>query len=615
MAKPLDQASSRTATVARPSRTPLPQAGSRGQFSRLGGGRPLAARGLAALLTIVLSLGMLLAGTGLDGYYERGVVWDMPTPAPATGGPLLGMNVFLEKEANRDNIVRSVKMLQEAHVTFVRQTFSWAEIEPAPGQYVDPKTGQSSWAKYDFIVEQLRGAGIGILARVDTIPRWARAPTDDFARWDKAPPQDFNNYANFVATLAARYRGKIDHFQVWNEPNLQGEWGGRPISPEQYGLLLKYTYPKVKQANPNALVVTAGLAQTTERGPTNLDELDFIQGLYNSGAGNSFDILSVMDYGLGASPNDRRVSPSRVNVSRLQLARDIMVRNGDAAKPIWVSEYGWLALPPNWRGRPSTWGPSVSEDVQAQYLVAGLDRMRAEWPWVGAVFVWAFRWVEPASAQPDDPARYFEVVDHDFTPRPAFVALSDWATKQAIVTSGPLDVHDARIDYGGPWHDQEVGGRTYRVADGPGSGLRLAFHGTDLRLRARTGPKAGRVYVTVDGQAPPGLPTDARGAYVSLYNSAVIDRDLALATNLADGDHLLVLRAPDDGSLALTGLSVGRRQPFPWVAPFLFASALTGLFVGLLLALRVLAMAAGWLPPPSAAPRRQVGVAWWDTRE
>lgn len=577
----------------------------------------LRARGLVALTLTVLSTALLVADAGLERYFDRGIVWSPPPSSPMTAGPRVGMNVFLEKEPDPNNVVRSVRMLRDARVTMARQTFSWAEIEPAPGVYVDPKSGQSSWAKYDFIVEQLRASDIEILARIDTIPRWARAPTDDVQRWDKAPPQDFNNYANFAAALVSRYQGKIGQIQVWNEPNLQGEWGGRPIDPAQYGLLLKFTYERVKPIDPKVLVVTAGLAQTIERGPANLNELDFIRGLYDSGAAAYFDVLSVMAYGLGSSPYDRRVSPERTNFSRLQLARDIMVQYGDGAKPIWVSEFGWLSLPRGWTGEPGSWGASVSENVQARYIVDGLNRTRDEWPWVGAVFVWAFRWVEPVNDRPNDPARYFEVVDYDFVPRPAYVALSQWIATNDVASTGVLGAGDPRIKYDGAWREQQVTNKLYRIGEGAGAGARLnlAFHGTDLKMIARTGPRAGSVYVLIDGVAPAGLPTDNGGAYLSLRNPTVVDSELTVATGLTDAEHRVELRIPPNDALAVNSFKIGKRRPLAWVSPLVFAAALAGLFAGMLLGMRVLAVAAGWLPSGGVAPKRHVGFAWWDTRE
>jgi polysaccharide biosynthesis protein PslG len=566
------------------------------------------------VMAIVLSCSLLVTTVGLDGFLNRGIVYG--TPPTTNGGLLLGMNVFLEKEANPDNITTSIRMLKEAHVTFVRQSFPWAEIEPAPGVYRDPKSGQDTWAKYDRLVNALHDAGIGILARVDTIPRWARPQTDDFAHYDKGPPQDFNNYANFVGVLADRYRGKISYFQVWNEPNLDGEWGGKPISPQQYGLLLQYTYKRVKAVNPAALIVTAGLAQTTENGKdrNNLNELAFIQGLYDAGAQPYFDILSVMDYGLGHSPEDRRVSPDRTNFSRLQLAHDIMARNGDAAKPIWISEYGWISLPADWSGNPSTWGASVDENTQAQYMIEGLDRIQREWPWVGAVFVWGFRWVEPPQQNTADPARYFEVVDYDFAPRPAYLALKNWSAAQAVANSGLVTIYDARLDWQGPWRDQQLAGHNYRVATTPGASVRLPFHGTAVTLDARTGPNRGRLYVTIDGKPVRGLPADANGTYVSLRNSQVVDDQLPLASNLLDGDHLLELRSSDTGEVAIEQITIGRRMPFPWVAPVLFAASWLGLFFGLFLLGRAALLALGWLRPAAPPPVRPYP-AWWDTRE
>ena len=575
----------------------------------------LLARTGGTLLLIGVSISLIISSVGLDGFLNRGVVYGTP---PLNGGGLtLGMNVFLEKEPERENVIRSVQMLKDGGITFVRQSFPWQDIEPQPGYYV--QNGQSSWAKYDFIVDQLSQAGIGIMARVDTIPAWARPATDDKNAYDKGPPQDFNNYANFVGAIAARYKGRINHFQVWNEPNLDGEWGGKPISPEQYGVLLKYTAEKVKAISPTALIVTAGLAQTTEDGvkTNNLSELDFIDRLYKSGAKPYFDILSVMDYGLGDSPEDRRVGPERTNFSRLLLARDVMVRNGDEQKPIWVSEYGWLSLPQGWRGQPGTWGQSVDEETQARWTIEGLNRMQREWPWVTNVFVWGFRWVERPEDTGADPSRYFEVVDHDFTPRPAYLALKSWASEQRVATSGTLPIRDARLVWDGEWRDQTLGGQTYRVTTRAGATVRVAFQGTELRLQARAGSSEGQLYATIDGQPVGTLKADKDGSYILLRDgqTAVHDTELPLASGLSDGQHVLELRYGGFGEVALSGITIGRQRPFNWTGTVLFVSGMVGLFAGVALLIRTVLLALGWLRRrEEETPSRQT-LAWWQTRE
>ena len=72
--------------------------------------------------------------------------------------------------------------------------------------------------------------------------------------------------------------------------------------------------------------------------------------------------VGVQIYGLGQSPDNRHVGLRfPINFSRPVLTREVMVRHGDAATPIWASEYSWIAVPPDWTGRESTWGRSVSE--------------------------------------------------------------------------------------------------------------------------------------------------------------------------------------------------------------------------------------------------------------
>ena len=64
------------------------------------------------------------------------------------------------------------------------------------------------------------------------------------------------------------------------------------------------------QADPNAVIISAGLAQTLETGPRNVSDLIFLQQMYDAGAKNYFDILAVMNYGLFTGPGDTRWRPS-----------------------------------------------------------------------------------------------------------------------------------------------------------------------------------------------------------------------------------------------------------------------------------------------------------------
>ena len=67
--------------------------------------------------------------------------------------------------------------------------------------------------------------------------------------------------------------------------------------------------------------------------------------MYDAGAAPYFDIMAMQDYGLWSGPTDRRMQPRVMNFSRPQFVRDLMVANGDATKPIWISEMAWNAAP------------------------------------------------------------------------------------------------------------------------------------------------------------------------------------------------------------------------------------------------------------------------------
>ena len=137
--------------------------------------------------------------------------------------------------------------------TWVKQKFPWREIEGI-------EKGAYDWFRPDFIVAEAEKAGLKLLVRLDQQPYWAE-PADN--QWqENGPPGDLADFGDFCGAVAARYRGRIGAYQVWNEPNLSREWGNRPPDPVAYTELLRVCYTAIKAADPDAIVVSAGLAPT-----------------------------------------------------------------------------------------------------------------------------------------------------------------------------------------------------------------------------------------------------------------------------------------------------------------------------------------------------------------
>ena len=89
-----------------------------------------------------------------------------------------------------------------------------------------------------------------------------------------------------------------DHYQIWHEPNLSQNWGGRYADPVAYAHLLKNAALVIRDADPSALIISAALAPNTDGGPVNLNEVDYLDQLYAAQAAPYFDIVAAQLLGL-----------------------------------------------------------------------------------------------------------------------------------------------------------------------------------------------------------------------------------------------------------------------------------------------------------------------------
>ena len=342
---------------------------------------------------------------------------------------IFGANTFLQLEVLPEVREKSLRLLHEAGFSYIRQEFTWEDIEIAgKGDFVDRRNDLDgdglvdevdAWAKYDNIVELADKYDIEIIARLGNPPAWTRALTDTIGT--NAPPDEVQDYADYVAAVVSRYEGRVRYFQLWNEPNIYPEWGEQPVDPEAYARLLCAGYQSAKTSNPAAVILVGALSPTVALSGRDLNDLVYLQRMYGAGAGACFDILSAQGYGLWSGPTDQRLRPTVINYPHNLLLRDIMVKNGDAEKPIWISEMGWNAVPD---GIYPAYG-QVNEEQQAAYGVQGYERAQAAWPWVGVVNYWFFK--RPGDMEREQPWYYFRMLEPDFTPLPVWESVAEYA--------------------------------------------------------------------------------------------------------------------------------------------------------------------------------------------
>ena len=357
----------------------------------------------------------------------------MPNTAPEAastpdGISPFGVNTFLHQEVEPAKRERQVQMIADAGFRWIRQPFPWYDIEiHGKGDFTDCRHGAcvEAWAKYDGIVDLAEQYGIRIVARLDAPPEWARSAPGEFA-----PPAHLEDYGDFAAAVAGRYRGRVGTYQIWNEPNNYPEWGEQPVDAEAFTRLLCIAYRRIKEADPDAAVVAPALTPTIslDLGPgpgAGLNDFVFLQRMYHAGAGECFDVMSAQGYGLFSGPTDYRLRPRVINFGRPQYIRDIMVANGDAGKPIWIGEMNWNAVPD---AIPDKRFGQVTLEQQARYLPLAYERIRSEWPWVGVAFAWYFK--DADDHEKDQAKYYFRLLEPDFTPLPVYEAMKQYASDQ-----------------------------------------------------------------------------------------------------------------------------------------------------------------------------------------
>ncbi|MDQ3758106.1 MAG: cellulase family glycosylhydrolase, partial [Actinomycetota bacterium] len=302
--------------------------------------------------------------------------------------------------------------LAAANVKWVRIDVGWRSLEESGRGVI------SQWYldRFSRTVDAARARGINVLATLWATPTWANGGQDR-----TVPPTDVNDYASIAQRVAAHMRGRVAAWEVWNEPNLTGFWAGK--DPVKYAALVRAAYPAFKAGDPGAAVVAGAVSQ---------NDTAWLTRMYDAGVSGSFDVLSTHPYqGPIDAPPELPDDGNHWIMDHIGAVRQLMVARGDAAKPIWATEFGWSSHPNT--GTEAAWDRGVSEQTQADYLVRSLSWFAARHPYVTQVFWYTERNRSSGDIHEDS----FGLLRQDLTEKPAFTALKGVL---AGVTQAPAPV-------------------------------------------------------------------------------------------------------------------------------------------------------------------------------
>jgi cellulase (glycosyl hydrolase family 5) len=257
----------------------------------------------------------------------------------------------------------------------------WQQVEPERGTFLfrkQDKWGQPVANALSNVVSAAADANMKLILRIDEVPGWAGGdPTH-------LDPADLEAYLY----EAVRYgKGTIQYVEVFNEVNLPYEWGGPP-DPYAYARLLAAAYRGVKRADPNVAVVSAAASQRTGGLGGSMEDVDWLNGLYQAGGAGSFDLLGMHAYLGSFAPETDPATCSPMCFRDVERFRDVMVRNGDANKQAFITEMGVLAQTSVDLG-PYAW-MELPDDARADYLVRALQMANGNYSWIRGAMVFNF---------------------------------------------------------------------------------------------------------------------------------------------------------------------------------------------------------------------------------
>jgi polysaccharide biosynthesis protein PslG len=220
--------------------------------------------------------------------------------------------------------------IRRAHVGLIRQVFNWSQTKESPGDY--------TIQYHDQYVADVAIHGLSVMPVLTHAPEFYKLPG---SKRGANRPTDLAQMAAWAQVLVRRYgpngtlwsdnpglrKVPIRVWQIWNEPSLDVYWGPRPNARE-YAEMLRVVGRAIKEVDPGAEIVAAGLPPSKLAGAVQLDR--YLKQLYSAGAKAHFDTLAINAYAKDAKELEKLL----VSVRKLMKSRR------DSAK-IWVTELGW----------------------------------------------------------------------------------------------------------------------------------------------------------------------------------------------------------------------------------------------------------------------------------
>ena len=230
-------------------------------------------------------------------------------------------------------------------VKWARLTVQWPSVEVAKGRY--------DWGLIDKLVDGLTSRGIKLFLGTGCN---SHAEYHDFPKGYHFPPTDspeaLEGYCRYAKAMVERYKDRVRHYEIWNEPNIQSFWRPEPDA-KAYALLVRRVNEAIRSIDSKVKIIGGALARLDP------ETIQYIQDFLSQPAtAEAIDILTYHPY----NPAPEAMLE---NITALREA----VRQLHPGLPIWQGECGCPSSGDtiHFRG-DAPWG----YNVQAKWLLRRL---------------------------------------------------------------------------------------------------------------------------------------------------------------------------------------------------------------------------------------------------
>jgi hypothetical protein len=156
-------------------------------------------------------------------------------------------------------------------------------------------------------------------------------------------------WENFIRALAGHFKGRVVHYEIWNEANGSGFWQPGKPNPHEYHKLIADCSKIIKDIDPKAKIganVSGHISQ-------------YLVDLILAGVGSSIDFFAIHPY---------QVIPERNYVNAVKSIRALFDHNGGKHVQLWQGECGYASYFHEGSNFMRAWHPS-NESQHAKWLL------------------------------------------------------------------------------------------------------------------------------------------------------------------------------------------------------------------------------------------------------